>query len=83
MQKKRAPGLVGQAFDFPAVCQNDLLNHGQSQPGALLIGREVGFENFLPAFGRNSGTVVTHFKDASDALTFPVTICIRPFSSTA
>ena len=30
--------LVGEAFDLPAVRQHDLLDDGQAQPGALLVG---------------------------------------------
>ena len=39
-------GGVGERFDFPAVSQNDLLDHCQAQTGAGLLGGEVGFEDF-------------------------------------
>src|SRR5437899_2777800 len=40
-----ALGFVGETYDFPAVRQHDLLHHSQAQAGALLLGREVRFED--------------------------------------
>jgi len=60
-----ATGLVGEALDFPTVRENDLLNDGEAEAGALalLLHGEVGFENLGAAFGGDARTVVAHFED--------------------
>src|ERR1035441_4575040 len=54
----RALRLIGEAFDLPAVREHDLLDNGQAQTGALLLGCEVRLEDFSAAVGGNPGAVV-------------------------
>ena len=49
---------IGQAFNFPAVGQHDLLDDSQSKAGACLLSGEVGFEDLGAAFRRDPGAVV-------------------------
>src|ERR1051325_5358278 len=59
----RAPGLVGEAFDLPAVGQDDLLNHGQAEAGAFVVCGEIRLEDVRAMMRRNAGAVVAHFED--------------------
>ena len=61
--EERAGRLVGQAFDFPAVGQDDLLHDRQPQAGAFGVGGEVGLENLGAVFGGHAGTVVGDFDE--------------------
>ena len=54
--------LVGEALDFPAMGQDDLLDHGEAQSGTLLVRGEIRLENFLAAFGRHTGAVIADFQ---------------------
>ena len=54
--------LVVQARDFPAVRQDDLLHHGQTEAGTFLVGGEVGLEDFAPVPGRHARSVIAHFQ---------------------
>ena len=36
--------FVGEAFDFPAVGQDDLLHDSEPEAGTLLLGGEIGLE---------------------------------------
>ena len=58
-----APRLVGQAFDLPAVGENNLLDHGQPQASARLLSRKIRFEDFAAAVRGNAGAIVTDFED--------------------
>ncbi len=60
--EKGAFRLVGQAFNLPAVREHNLLHDGQAQAGPLLVGGEVGLENFLTMFGRHAGAVIADFE---------------------
>lgn len=55
-------GIVGEALDFPAMREDDLLDDGETKAGPLLVRGEVGFENFLSLFGQNAGAVITNFQ---------------------
>ena len=41
---------------------DNLQDHRQPKAGALLVGGEIGFENFPALFGRHTGTVVTNLE---------------------
>src|ERR1017187_5084674 len=56
-----APGVVRQGFDFPAVREYNLLDPRQTEAGAFLMGGEVGFQNFLAMFGRDTVAIVPDF----------------------
>src|ERR1035437_8980688 len=58
----RAFGFVGQARDFPAMREDDLRDDGEAEAGAFLVRGEIGFENFLPVFGRHAVAVVADFQ---------------------
>jgi len=55
--------LIAEAFNLPAVRQHDLLHHGQTETGAVLIGGKVGFENVLPLFHRHAWAVVANLEE--------------------
>ena len=50
--KERAARLVGQAFDFPAVREDNLLHDGEAEASAARVGREIRFENLAAPFRR-------------------------------
>src|SRR5262245_14952846 len=54
--------LVGGTFDFPTVRQDNLLDHRQAEPGAFLVGREVGLEYVGAVVGGDTRAVVTDFQ---------------------
>src|ERR1017187_4382561 len=54
--------LVGEAFDLPAVREHDLLDNGQAQTGALLLGCEVRLEDFGAVVRGNPGAIVADFE---------------------
>src|SRR3954468_22361066 len=54
--------LIGQALDFPTVSEHDLLDDRQTQAGALLLGSEIGFENFDAPVGGDPRTVIPDFQ---------------------
>jgi len=58
-----ALGLVGEALDFPAVREDNLLDDGQAQASALLLGCEVRLEDFIAAFGGDARAVVADLED--------------------
>src|SRR5438876_3058543 len=55
--------LVGQAFDLPAVRQDDLLHHRQTEAGPFLVRREIGFEDLGAVFRRDARAVIANFKE--------------------
>src|SRR2546422_45139 len=59
----RAARVVPQAFDFPPVRQDDLLNDRQSQTGPFLMRSEIRLENFQAVLGQNTGAIVANFQD--------------------
>src|ERR1039458_7457332 len=63
--------LVGQAFDFPAVREDNLLDHRQTEAGAFLMGGEVGVKNFLAAFGRDTVAIVPDFNGRFGSASLP------------
>ena len=42
--------ILADTFNFPAMCRDNLLDHGQSESGALLVSGEARFENFAVMF---------------------------------
>ena len=61
--KERAGRFVGQALDFPAVREDDLLHDRQAQAGPFLIGGEVGLENLRAILRRHARAVVGNFDE--------------------
>src|SRR3954469_6955397 len=57
----RAAGFVGETFDFPSMSEDDLLHHGEAESSSLLMGGEIGLEDFVAMFGRDAGAVVANF----------------------
>ena len=55
-------GLVGKALDFPSVRQNDLLDDGQAQSRALLLGGEVRFEDVIAMLWWNARAIISDFE---------------------
>src|ERR1019366_981244 len=62
--------LVGETFDLPALCEDDLLDDGQAQTRALLLGGEVRLEYFSAAIGGNARAVVTDFEHGFGGIAF-------------
>src|ERR1039458_8624226 len=60
--KHGALRVIAEAFDLPAVGEDNLLDHRQSQTGALLLRSEVGLEDLGPAVGGNARAIVPHFE---------------------
>src|SRR5437867_6150740 len=56
-------GLVGQAFDLPAVRQHDLLHDSETEAGAFLVGCEIGLEDFSAVLRRDARAIVANFKE--------------------
>ena len=49
---------VRETLDFPAVGEHDLLDDGQAEPRALLVGGEIRLEDFRALVVGNTGAVV-------------------------
>ena len=56
------PRFVGQAFNLPAMREDNLLDYGQAEAGTASLGREIGLEDLGAAVGGNAGAVVTQIK---------------------
>ncbi len=56
-------GRVGEAFDLPAVGEDDLLHDGEAKAGPVRLGGEVGFEDLGALFRGDTGAVVAHFQE--------------------
>src|SRR5688572_11404924 len=56
--KDRAARLIGQAFDLPAVRENDLADDGEAEAGPLLVRGEVRLENLETMFGAHAGAAI-------------------------
>src|SRR5262245_19098013 len=54
--------FIGEADNFPAVGQDDLLHDGQAKSGPASLRGEIGFEDFGAILGGNARTVVAHFQ---------------------
>ena len=66
----RAFRFVGQALDFPAVGEDDLLDDGQPQAGALFLSGKIRFEDFRAVFGRNTWAVIADFEHCLRSIAF-------------
>src|ERR1035438_4220549 len=53
-----ALGFVGEAFDLPAVGENNLLNNCQPQTGALFLSRKIRLEDLAAAVWGDAWAVV-------------------------
>ena len=67
--KERTAWSVALAGNFPAMRQNDLLNNGQAQPGALFVRGEIRFENLRAPFGGNTRSIVADFQSGFGSIT--------------
>src|SRR2546427_618 len=56
-------GLVGQAFDLPAVRQHDLLHDRETEAGAFLVRCEIGFEDFRAMLRRDALAIVADLEE--------------------
>src|SRR5688572_27288062 len=64
----RTAGFVGEACDFPAMSQHDLLHHRKAESSSLLMRGEVRLEDFLAMFGGDARAVVADFDHGAAAV---------------
>ena len=58
-----ALGSVGEAFDFPAVGEDNLLHDGEAEAGSGWLSGEVGFENLDALRRGNAGAIVANLEE--------------------
>ena len=66
----RAARFVGQAAYFPAMGQDDLLDHRQAEAGPFQMGGKIGFEDLGAVLGRNARAVVANLENEPARILF-------------